>query len=50
MADEDKFADEIMSDEELEKVAGGFYARSNGGEVEKDPAVKIENQRLIIIG
>ena len=25
---------EKLSDEELEKVAGGFYARSNGGEME----------------
>ena len=39
---------EQLTDDELEKVAGGFYARSNGGEVEKDPAVKIENQSRII--
>ena len=39
---------EKLSDEELEKVAGGFYARSNGGDVEKDPAVNIENKNKII--
>ena len=39
---------EQLTDEELEKVAGGFYARSNGGDVEKDPAVNIENQNKII--
>ncbi len=39
---------ENLSDEELEKVAGGFYARSNGGDGEKDQAVKIENQNKII--
>ena len=39
---------EKLDDEELEKVAGGFYARSNGGDVEKDPAVNIENKNKII--
>ena len=39
---------EKLSDEELEKVAGGFYARSNGGDVEKDQAVNIENKNKII--
>ena len=39
---------EKLSDEELEKVAGGFYARSNGGEFEKDQAVNIENKNKII--
>ena len=39
---------EQLSDEELEQVAGGFYARSNVGDVEKDPAVKIENPSRII--
>ena len=34
--------------EELEKVAGGFYARYNGGEVEKDQAVNIDNKNKII--
>ena len=37
-----------LSDEELEKVAGGFYARSNGGDVEKKPDVNIANQNKII--
>jgi len=42
---------EKLNDEELEKVAGGFYvryARYNGGEFEKDQAVNIENQSRII--
>ena len=40
---------EKLSDDELEKVAGGRYFLSpNGGDVEKDPAVKIENQSRII--
>ena len=37
--------------EELEKVAGGFYARYvryNGGEFEKDQALNIENKNKII--
>ncbi|MBQ3444878.1 MAG: hypothetical protein IJG33_16725 [Selenomonadaceae bacterium] len=38
---------EKLSDEELDKVAGGFYARSNGGDVKPD--VNIENQRLMIL-
>ena len=37
---------EKLSDEELEKVAGGFYARSNVGDVKPD--VNIENQSRII--
>jgi len=45
-----KINDELekLSDEELEKVAGGFYARSNGVDVEKDKAVNIENKNKII--
>jgi len=45
-----KINDELekLDDEELEKVAGGFYARSNGGDVEKDQAVNIENKNKII--
>ena len=40
---------EKLDDEELEKVAGGFYARSNGGDVEKDQAaLKIGNKNKII--
>ena len=35
-----------MSDEELEKVAGGFYARSNVGDVKPD--VNIDNQSRIL--
>ena len=35
-----------FSDEELEKVAGGFYARSNVGDVKPD--VNIENQSRIL--
>ena len=44
-----KINDELekLNDEELEKVAGGFYARSNGGDVKPD--VNIENQRLMIL-
>ena len=45
-----KINDELekLNDEELEKVAGGFYARSNVGEFEKDQAVNIENKNKII--
>ncbi|MBR0102458.1 MAG: hypothetical protein IJQ01_03045 [Selenomonadaceae bacterium] len=42
---------EKLSDEELDNVAGGFYARYaryNGGEFEKDQAVNIENKNKII--
>ena len=38
---------EKLSDEELEKVAGGFYARSN--EVKKESDVNNENQSRKII-
>ena len=37
---------EKFSDEELEKVAGGFYARSNVDDVKPDD---IENQRWMIL-
>ena len=37
---------EQLSDEELEKIAGGFYARSN--EVKKESDVNSENQNKII--
>ena len=45
-----KINDELekLSDEELDKVAGGFYARYNGGDFEKDQAVNIDNQSRII--
>ena len=45
-----KLNDELekLSDEELDKVAGGFYARYNGGDFEKDQAVNIDNQSRII--
>jgi len=38
---------EKLDDEELEKVAGGFYARSKVGDVKPD--VNIENQRWMIL-
>ena len=38
---------EKLSDEQLEKVAGGFYARSNVDDVKPD--VNIENQRWMIL-
>ena len=46
-----KINDELekLDDEQLEKVVGSFYARSNSGDVEKDPAVKIENQNRLLI-
>ena len=37
---------EQMSDEELDRVAGGFYARSNVGDVKPD--VNIDNQSRIL--
>ena len=37
---------EKLDDEELEKVAGGFYARSKVDAVKPD--ANIENQRLMI--
>jgi len=40
---------EKLNDDELEKIAGGFYARSNGGDVAKEPNVNIENQSRKII-
>ncbi len=45
-----KINDELekLDDEQLEKVAGGFYARYNGGEFKKDQAVNIENKNKII--
>ena len=40
---------EQLTDEELDEVAGGFYARSNVGEFEKDQeALKIGNKNKII--
>ena len=43
-----KINDELekLSDDELEKVAGGFYARSNVGDVKPD--VNIDNQGRIL--
>ncbi len=44
---------EKLSDEELEKVAGGFYARSNGGNVKSDVNASnpeyTKQSRLIIV-
>ena len=45
---------EKLSDEELDKVAGGFYARSIGGDGEKKPDGNSSNpadsnQALLII-
>jgi len=42
-----KINDELekLNDEELEKVAGGFYARSNVGNVEKEQEDKIIHVR-----
>ena len=37
---------EKLSDDELEKIAGGFYARSNGVDVKSD--ANSENQNKII--
>jgi len=37
---------EKLSDEQLEEIAGGFYARSNG--VKKESDANIENQNKII--
>ena len=37
---------EKLSDDELEQVAGGFYARSNVGDVKPD--ANIENKNKII--
>ncbi len=39
---------EKLNDDELEKIAGGFYARSNGVDIKKEPNVNIENQNKII--
>jgi len=39
---------EKLSDEELEKVAGGFYARSKVDDVEKEPNVNIDKKNKII--
>ena len=40
---------EKFSDEELEKVAGGFYARSKVGDVKKEQDANIGNQRWMIL-
>jgi len=40
---------EKLSDDELEKIAGGFYARSNGGDIKKESDVNNENQIRKII-
>ncbi len=39
---------EKLSDEELEKIAGGYYARSNGDDIKKEPDVNNENPTRII--
>jgi len=39
---------EKLNDEELEKIAGGFYARSNGVDIKKEPDVNIADQNKII--
>ena len=39
---------EQLSDEELEKIAGGFYARSNGVDIKKESDINSENQNKII--
>ncbi|MBE8949179.1 MAG: hypothetical protein SR3Q1_01060 [Quinella sp. 3Q1] len=38
---------EKLDDEQLEQIAGGFYARSNVDDVKPD--ANIENQRLMIL-
>ena len=51
-----KINDELekLDDEELDKVAGGFYARSNGGDVKSDVNASnpeyTKQSRLIVIG
>ena len=44
-----KINDELekLNDEQLEKIAGGFYARSNVDDVKPD--ANIENQRWMIL-
>ncbi len=39
---------EKLSDEELEKIAGGFYARSNEADIKKESNANIESQNKII--
>ena len=39
---------EKLNDEELEKIAGGFYARSNGVDIKKESDVNKANQNKII--
>ena len=39
---------EQLSDEELEKIAGGFYARSNGVDIKKESDINSENKNKII--
>ena len=40
---------EKLSDEELEKIAGGFYACSNETDIKKESDVNNENQTRKII-
>jgi len=39
---------EKMSDEQLEEIAGGFYARSSEVDIKKESDVNIESKNKII--